>query len=190
MKKFKQKLTGPRVILKINKPSIETANNIFSLVNINREHLRPWFPWEKLTKKMDDSFKHLLENEAKINNGEKVEYGIYVDNKYVGNISFFDISFKNKSGEIGYWLGSEFARQGYTTEAVKVLEKEAFLNLGINRIQIRCDERNIASVGVVKKCGYFFEGKHRADVFSKHFNDFRNTLVFSKLSKDFKQEKK
>lgn len=190
MKKFKQKLIGSRVVLKITKPSVEMASVIFALISVNRKHLRPWFPWEKLTKKMDDSFKYLVEKEEKFKKGEKVEYGIYINNEYAGNIGLFDISSEKKSAEIGYWLATKFIRQGYMTEAVRVLEKEAFINLGINRIQIRCDERNIASSSVAKKCGYFFEGRHRADSFSKYFKDFRNTLVFSKLNKEFKKEKK
>jgi RimJ/RimL family protein N-acetyltransferase len=74
------------------------------------------------------------------------------------------------------------------TEAVKIVEKEFFTN-GLNRIQIKCDERNIASSGVAKKCGYVFEGKFREDSYSEYFKDFRNTLVFSKLKSDFKKEK-
>lgn len=76
------------------------------------------------------------------------------------------------------------------TEAVGILEKEVFSNMGLNRIQIKCDERNIPSVGVVKKCCYIFEGKHREDAYSDYFRDFRNTLIFSKLKSEFKKKSK
>lgn len=95
---------------------------------------------------------------------------------------------KIKSGEIGYWLSSSHVRNGYITEAVKILEKEAFEKLNLNRIQIKCDERNKASFGVAEKCEYKFEGKFREDSFSEHFNDFRNTLVYSKLKSEYKKK--
>jgi len=188
MIKIKNKLIGKRIILKITKPDIVMAETIFRVISENRKHLRPWFTWEKATKKVEDSLKYLFDKEEKVKDGKKVEYGIYVDNEYVGNIGIFDIDRKKKSAEIGYWLSSKFTRKGYTTEAVKILEKEFFAN-GLNRIQIKCDERNIASSGVAKKCGYVFEGKFREDSYSEYFKDFRNTLVFSKLKSGFKKEK-
>lgn len=189
IKKNKNKLIGKRIILKVTKPDITMANTMFKVINENRKHLRPWFPWEKATKKVEDSLKYLFDKEDKVRAGEKAEYGIYINNKYIGNIGIFDIDKNKKSAEIGYWLSSKFIRRGYTTEAVRVLEKEFFVNYGLNRIQIKCDERNIASSGVAKKCGYIFEGKLREDSYSEYFKDFRNTLVFSKIKSDFKKEK-
>ena len=85
-------------------------------------------------------------------------------------------------------MSSSHTRKGYMTEALRILEKEVFENLKLNRIQIKCDERNEASFGVAKKCGYQYEGKFREDSFSEHFNDFRNTLVFSKLKSEYKKK--
>ncbi len=190
MPKFKQKLSGQRIVLKMNKPSILQAQILFRAVAANRSHLKPWFPWEKDEKKIEDAFKYLLETDQKIRKGDKADYGIYLGNDYIGNIGVFDINKERKSAEIGYWLSTEFVRKGYITEAVKLLETEFFTNQGLNRIQIKCDERNIASAGVAKKCGYIFEGKLREDSHSDFFNNFRNTLVFSKLKSDFKKGSK
>jgi len=190
MTKFKTELVGKRVILRKLKPTISMANIIFKAIAENRQHLRPWFPWEKKEVRAEDSFKYLLENEIKFKAGEKVDYGIYVDNEYIGNIGIFNIHKKNKSAEIGYWLSKKFTRNGYMTEAVRILEKEFFTNVNLNRIQIKCDERNIASAGVAKKCAYVLEGKYREDTYSEYFKDFRNTLVFSKLKSEFKKRAK
>jgi ribosomal-protein-serine acetyltransferase len=187
VKKIKDKLIGKRIILKITKPDIATAKAMFKVINGNRKHLRPWFPWEKATKKIEDSLKYLFDKEEKVQTGEKVEYGIYIGNEYIGNIGIFDIDKKKRSAEISYWLSAKFTRKGYTTEAVRILEKEFFISYGLNRIQIKCDERNMGSAGVAKKCGYIFEGKHREDSYSEYLKDFRNTLFFSKLRSDFKK---
>jgi ribosomal-protein-serine acetyltransferase len=186
MKKFKDTLKGKRIILKRTIPTIDLAKTIFSVVDANRSHLAPWFPWEEFTLKEEDSMKYLLDKEEETEKGKKVEYGIYVNNEYVGNIGVFDISEKNKSVEIGYWLSSNFTRKGYMTEAVKIVEKEFFKHFKVNRIQIKCDDDNEASIGVAKKCNYVFEGKLRKDDYSKRFRKFRNTVIFSKLKSEFK----
>ncbi|MBI2448354.1 GNAT family N-acetyltransferase [Candidatus Microgenomates bacterium] len=190
MKKFKNQLFGKRIILKRTKPNLKTASIMFETIDKNREHLGKWFPWEKFTKKIEDSIGYLFEKEKLTKVGKKIEYGIYVNGNYVGNISVFDINLKKKSGEIGYWISAKFARQGYVSEAVSVLEKEFFANFGLNRIQIQCDEENNASAGVAKKCKYYFEGKLRENSYDEHRDCFRNTLVFSKLRKEFNRKKK
>ncbi|MCK5450101.1 GNAT family N-acetyltransferase [Candidatus Pacearchaeota archaeon] len=182
---FTDELYGDRLILKRNVPDIELAKKIFEIVDSNREHLGKWFPWEKLTLKIEDTMKYLFDTEKKTEEGEEVGYGIYLNNEYIGNIDLFELDEKGKSGKIGYWISSKFSGNGYMTEAVKILEKEIFKKLGLNRIQIKCDERNKASKKVIEKCGYVFEGKSREDEYSEHFKDFRNTLIFSKLKSEY-----
>ncbi len=186
--KFKNQLKGKRLILKRTKPTLKMAESMFKAIDENRKHLEPWFPWPKFTLKAEDSLKYLFDKEEETKKGKKVEYGLFIKNEYIGNISVFDIHEKKKSAEIGYWLSFSYTRNGYMTEAVRILEKEAFEKLKLNRIQIKCDERNKASFGVAKKCGYKYEGKFREDVFSEHFKDFRNTLVFSKLKSEYKKK--
>ena len=162
---------------------------MFKAIDENRKHLERWLAWPKTTLKVEDSLKYLFDKEKETAKGKKVEYGLFVDNKYIGNISIFNIHKKNKSAEIGYWLTSAYTKNNYITEAIKILEKEAFEKLKLNRIQIKCDERNKASLGVAKKCGYKYEGKFRENIFSEYFNDLRNTLVFSKLKLEYKKDK-
>ncbi|MFA5131150.1 MAG: GNAT family protein [Patescibacteria group bacterium] len=190
MPKSKSTLPGKRIILRRLKPTLLTAKALFRVVDENRQHLSPWFPWVTSENNVEDALKYLFTVDEKFKLGEKTDYGIYLNNEYIGNIGIFDINKKNKSGEIGYWLSKKFTRNGYMTEALGVLEKESFLNLNLNRIQIKCDERNIPSAGVAKKSGYTLEGKYREDTYSEYFKDFRNTFIFSKLKSDFKKSKK
>lgn len=190
MTKFKSELIGERIVLKRLKPTFAAASTLFKVVDENRQHLNPWFPWVKTEVGVEDCFKYLLETDKKLKAGEKADYGIYLEKEYIGNIGIFDINKKNKSAEIGYWLSKKFTRNGYMTEAIGILEKEFFLNVGLNRIQIKCDERNIPSAKTAKKCGYLFEGKRREDGYSDYYKGFRNTLIFSKLKSDFKKKKK
>jgi len=162
---------------------------MFKTIDANREHLRPWLSWEKFTERVEDSSTYLKEKEIETLAGKKIEYGIYFEDAYAGNIAVFDINKRYQSAEVGYWLSSEFTGQGYMIEALEVVEKEFFENRNLNRMQLRCDERNIASRKVAKKCGYTLEGKIREDRYSEYFEDLRNTLVFSKLKSEYSKER-
>lgn len=59
---------------------------------------------------------------------------------------------KNEA-ELGYWLGVEFQRNGYSTEAVKEVMSYAFKTCNIRRIFARCYENNHRSIKVMLQCG-------------------------------------
>jgi len=187
MKKFKKFLKWERVVLKRNIPTIKIATKIFDTVDKNREHLKPRFTREKETKTIEDTLKYLFEDEKESQKWKKAGYWIYLKNKYIGNIWIFDINKENKSAEIGYWLSKEFTRKWYMTEAIKILEKEFFKNFDINRIEICCDENNIASKWVAEKCWYKLEWKLREHIYNKEREKYTNTLIFSKLKSEYKK---
>ena len=183
-----KKLVGKNIILKQMLPSIENAEMIFNVVEKNRKHLRPWLPWEKLTKTSLDTLKFLLETVEK---NKEIVYGIFVGSVYIGNIAIINISNSfekpKQYGEIGYWLSKEYGGNGYMAEAVNLLEKESFKKLKLNRIQIRCDVDNIPSIKTAQKAGYSLDGELREIEYSKELNGFRSFLMFSKLKSELKK---
>lgn len=60
-----------------------------------------------------------------------------------------------------YWLGEEFARKGYMSEAIKAVLHHAFTELKCELITVRVFEENIASNGLVRKLGFKHEGTLR-----------------------------
>ena len=190
IRKFKQTLRWERINLKRNKPTIVIAKKIFNTVDQNRNHLKIWFPREKETQTIEDTLKYLFEGEKETEKWKKAWYWIYLNNKYIGNIWIFNISEKNKSAEIGYRLSKKFTRNWYITEAIKIIEKEFFENFKLNRIEICCDEKNLASKWVAEKCGYSFEWKIREHIYDKEYKKYTNTLIFSKLKSEYREQKK
>lgn len=59
---------------------------------------------------------------------------------------------------LGYWIGPEFARQGYMSEAVTALVAYAFETLDISRVEAACLPKNEASRGLLERCGFKYEG--------------------------------
>ena len=61
-------------------------------------------------------------------------------------------------GEIGFWLGAPFRRQGICTEAVNKLLEFSFFNFKLNCIKSKHYPGNLASSSVLKKVGFKYEG--------------------------------
>ncbi len=176
---FTKVLLGENINLKLIEPSLENAQMIFELLSKNRDHLRPWFPWADNT---------LLQTIDFLLHKKEIMYGIFSkkDNKYIGNISMIKLDLeKKKSGEIGYWIGSEFAGKGIMSEAVKILEKEFFENFDLERIVIRCNAKNKPSARVAEKNNYFFEGTSRKDRYNDFSGQLEDSLNFSKLKEEY-----
>ena len=62
---------------------------------------------------------------------------------------------------LGYILHPEHRGRGYTTEAVKLLVDHLFTTNKIVRIQAECNLENRASVRVLEKAGFTYEGLKR-----------------------------
>ena len=96
----------------------------------------------------------------------QITRAIVVDGKVVGSIGIF---IKNdvfeKSGELGYWLGEDYWRQGIMSRAAKQLCKEAFEMFPIERIFAEPFAYNAGSRGVLEKAGFTYEGTMRNGVY-------------------------
>jgi ribosomal-protein-alanine N-acetyltransferase len=81
-------------------------------------------------------------------------FGIFVEGRLVGEITLSSIQrgpFQNAF--VGYWVDRERAGQGIVPEAVVVVLRFAFEDLGLHRVEIAIVPRNRASRRVVEKLG-------------------------------------
>ncbi|HKS40708.1 MAG TPA: GNAT family N-acetyltransferase [Blastocatellia bacterium] len=93
------------------------------------------------------------------------DFAIAVDDIAVGGISIFlQTDIFRRSAEIGYWLGEEFWGRGIVTEAVRAMTEYAFSHFDICRIYAGVFEWNPASMRVLEKAGYEFEGRMKKSV--------------------------
>src|SRR4051794_40946933 len=76
--------------------------------------------------------------------GSGYGFGIFVGARFAGEINLSGVQrgpFQN--AYVGYWIGEEFAGQGYVPEALVVLAGFAFDELRLHRIQVAIIPRNI-----------------------------------------------
>ena len=86
-------------------------------------------------------------------------------------------------GEIGYFIDERFWGRGIATQAVKILEKTGFQELGLERIEILMDPQNIASEKVVVKCSYSKEGTMKKGI--KNRNYFSDAHLYAKVKDSY-----
>jgi [ribosomal protein S5]-alanine N-acetyltransferase len=87
-----------------------------------------------------------------------------------------------QTGALGYWVGEPFARQGYTSEAVKLVVRFAFATLGLHRVEAACVPENDPSRALLEKVGFVREGYARA--YLKIAGTWRDHFTFAILDSD------
>jgi len=63
-----------------------------------------------------------------------------------------------QSAYLGYYIGASFAGQGYMTEGLKLAARFAFTEMNLHRLEANIQPKNIASIALVRKCGFRREG--------------------------------
>jgi [ribosomal protein S5]-alanine N-acetyltransferase len=63
-----------------------------------------------------------------------------------------------QSAYLGYYLGAAFARQGYMSEALALVLREAFGELKLHRVEANIQPDNLASIALVRGANFLREG--------------------------------
>ena len=63
-----------------------------------------------------------------------------------------------QAGNLGYWIGQQFARRGFMSEAIEAIVHHAYERLDLSRIEAACLPENVASRGLLERSGFKYEG--------------------------------
>lgn len=89
------------------------------------------------------------------------------------------------SATIGYWVSEKFAGQAVTPTAVALATDYCFYQLGLHRMEICIRPENKASLRVVEKLGFRYEGLRRRYI---HINgDWRDHFCFGLVAEELNQ---
>ena len=114
----------------------------------------------------------------------RVAFTILCDGRALGTASYMRIVPEHRVIEIGHvMLGAGLARTPAATEAIHLLARHAFDELGYRRLEWKCDALNAASRSAAQRYGFRFEGVFREHMIIKGRN--RDTAWFAILEEEW-----
>jgi RimJ/RimL family protein N-acetyltransferase len=97
----------------------------------------------------------------------------------LGSVSLYEVRRDQGCAAVGYWLAPEARGRGAATQAVRLLARWAFAELGLARLELTCGPDNEASQHVAQRCGFSREGLLRSHVPFKGAR--RDSVIYSLL---------
>jgi ribosomal-protein-alanine N-acetyltransferase len=88
-----------------------------------------------------------------------------------------------RAAHLGYAIHADHWGRGYATDASRVLLRFAFGPLGKHRVSAAIGPDNEASIAVVKRLGFSYEGRIRHHVFTN--GAWRDSLLYSLLEHEY-----
>ena len=116
--------------------------------------LTQWMPWAKFEPQTVKQREELIVTwMAEWNAKKDFTFGIFSDSECVGGTG---LHLRGDVGEveIGYWIASQFTKQGFATRVSAALVDVAFGIPEVQRVHISHDIANVASQGVPQRLGF------------------------------------
>jgi RimJ/RimL family protein N-acetyltransferase len=131
---------------------------LLAAVSESFEHLRPWMPWAATPPTFEALDEFVTRATAQWTSGEAYNYWLSHDASpdVVGGGGLHR-RIGEGALEIGYWVHARFTGRGIATRAAAALTTAGLAQLDVERIEIRCDEANLASAAVPRRLGYRLE---------------------------------
>jgi RimJ/RimL family protein N-acetyltransferase len=87
--------------------------------------------------------------------GQRIQLAITTDGEEpLGEVLLFGMDVGLREAELGYLIGARHRRRGLATAALSLLIGYARGTLKLNRLLLRIDPANTASVAVARRCGF------------------------------------
>lgn len=149
----------------------------------SQAELAPWLPWAVGEQTLEQTEENARRGHGRFLAREDLWLMLFLrgTNMLVGGSGLHRIDWLVPRFEIGYWVRSRFAGQGYIKEAVTAVSHFAFETLGAKRVEIRCDANNLRSAAIPPKVGFVHEATLRQDSRHHSTGQLRDTLIFAKL---------
>ncbi len=160
------------------------APELHALIKTSYNHLREWSNWLKDPDRLlENTEEWIAKNRANYGSGHGYEIGIWHGDRMAGQIGYNYFDNNDRRTEIGYWLGKGFQGKGLITRSCRALIDNAFNNMNINRIEIRCGTENLKSRSIPEKLGFKLEGIARE---SEYLHDrFIDLAVYAMLAAEW-----
>jgi ribosomal-protein-serine acetyltransferase len=133
---------------------MDDAAELFALVDVNRDRLRPWMFWEPHTRSPDDSRTFI---QRCLSSDDYEGNGLWLDGRLIGGMGL-TLDLPVNSAEIGYWIDGAYEGRGIVTRAATRFLGLAFDELGLHRVELQAAVENVRSRAVAQRLGMIEEG--------------------------------
>jgi RimJ/RimL family protein N-acetyltransferase len=157
-------------------------------IDASFEHLAPWMPWaaEQEPQTLEEKTKLVESFRAQFDAGENFIYGIFSpDESEVLGGTGLHVRVGPGGLEIGYWVRASATRQGIAAESSAAVTRVGFEICEADRIEIRIEPSNDASVGVPRKHGFTEEATLRRRLPGRKGEPLRDVTIFTMFREDF-----
>jgi ribosomal-protein-alanine N-acetyltransferase len=143
---------------------------------------RPWLrPWEATNPESPNSFdvrgqlRGLL---RQLDDQSGMPFVIEVQGQVQGQLNVANVMYGSVSSAVlGYWVSPEVAGKGVMPTAVALVTDYLMDQVGLHRVEINVRPENTASLRVIQKLGFRYEGLKQRYI---HINgDWRDHYVFA-----------
>ena len=131
----------------------------------SREFLVPWEPRWAMDELTRASFRRRVRHYQR-DLSEDIGYALFIysvaTGGLVGGVTLCNVRRGvTQSCTLGYWIGAQYAQQGYMTAAVRAVVPYVFDSLDLHRLEAACLPTNTASMRLLEKTGFKREGLAR-----------------------------
>jgi ribosomal-protein-alanine N-acetyltransferase len=131
----------------------------------SREFLMPWEPLWAMDELSRASFRRRVRHYQR-DLREDIGYALFIyaaaTGGLVGGVTLCNIRRGvTQSCTLGYWIGAQYAQQGYMSAAVRAVVPFVFDSLELHRLEAACLPTNTASIRLLEKTGFKREGLAR-----------------------------
>jgi len=141
--------------LTLRRYTLEDAPSLKESIAVSLESLRPWMPWAQQPPTDESVAAFLVPAVEHFGGDTEAAYAITLtqNGRFVGGCGLMPRAGPGAL-EIGYWVDVRHVRQGIATTASGILSDAALAFDGIERVEIHCDEANLASAAIPRRLGY------------------------------------
>ena len=166
--------------LKLSLFQLSDAGELLDLVRRNQESLVESFPQTAVLDTIKATNAYIAERAHLAAAGITFCYGVRLkrNRRLMAQFQIKNVNWKNLSAEMGYFVDSEFRRQGFASQMIKTAVEE-LTQKGFKRITLRSVITNKASIGLALKLGFIQEGILKSE-FVTGTGEWVDSVLFSK----------
>lgn len=181
LKEFPEVIESDRIYLRPCRR--EDSFAVHAAIHASQQELKQWLAFAKTLATIEETAENLIQSQADFILRKDLRFLIFrkEDDVFIGSTGLHRINWDIPKFEIGYWIDTQYSKQGYITESTKALTHFAFEQLGAKRIEIRCDSKNTESRRIPEKLGFSLEGILRSDSLAVD-GSVRDTCIFAKTT--------